>query len=251
VTLRLVALGDSTSCGEGVGLRLPAELTWPALLGGALPGSALLSLAAPGARLRDVLASQVQRAAAHAPHVVTLLVGLNDISRGGFDARSFAVDLRAALALLAPSEPVVLLGRLHDPTRLLPLPPALRRTVQERRAAVNAAVDAACADGGGRVLALDLSQVAGLEARAAWEVDRLHPNRAGHALLAAAAAGVLRQHGLAVGPVPVPPTGRAPGRLDEAGWLVRSGLPWLAGHLPQVVVPAVGAALPVRVPLLR
>lgn len=243
MTLRLVALGDSTSCGEGVGLRLPAELTWPALLAAAMPGSSLLPLAAPGARLRDVLATQVQRAAAHRPHVATLLIGLNDISRGGFDARSFAVDLRATLALLAPTEAVVLLGRLHDPARLLPLPPALKRTVQVRQAAVNAAVDAACAVGEGRVLALDLQDVAGLERRSAWEVDRLHPNRAGHALIAAAAADVLRSHGMPVAPVPVPPTCRTPGRLDEAGWVVRSGLPWLAGHVPQVVLPAVSATL--------
>lgn len=241
--LRVVALGDSTSCGEGVGLRLPAELTWPALLSAALPGSTLLPLAASGARLRDVLATQVQRAATHRPHVATLLIGLNDISRGGFDAGSFGVDLRAVLTLLAPSEPVVLLGRLHDPSRLLPLPASLRRTIQERQAAVNALVDTAAADSHGRVHVLDLETVAGLERRTAWEVDRLHPNRAGHALIAAAAADVLRRQGLPVAAVPTPLATSAPGRLREAGWLVRSGLPWLTCHLPQVVLPALSATL--------
>jgi len=79
--------------------------------------------------------------------------------------------------------------------------------------------------------------------RRAWEVDRLHPNVAGHALIAQAAARVLRQAGCRIGPVRQPRLPDAPGPAKEAQWLLRHGLPWLGSHLPQVVVPAVGAIL--------
>jgi hypothetical protein len=35
----------------------------------------------------------------------------------------------------------------------------------------------------------------------------------------------------------------APGAVAEAQWLLRSGLPWLAGHVPSVVLPALAATV--------
>jgi hypothetical protein len=134
----------------------------------------------------------------------------------------------------------VLLGRLHDASTVLPLPPGLRDTVRERTAAVNAAVDA-CA--GPDVRLVDLAAVAALRNRRAWDLDRVHPNAAGHALIAAAAAQVLREAGCRLEPVRLPRLPAAPGPWREAHWLVRHGLPWLGAHVPQVVAPAVSAAV--------
>jgi len=240
VIRRIVALGDSTSCGQGVGLRVPSGSTWPARLAAAVPGAELVPLAAPGARLRDVWTAQLPAALSSDAQLVTLLIGLNDLSRSGFDPGAFRRELAEVVAAVRGTGAVLLLGRLHDPTAVLPLPPALREVVRARTAAVNDGVDA-CA--GERVHLLDLAALPGLRMRRMWDVDRVHPNCAGHALIAAAAAAVLRRAGCRVGPVRQPPMPAAPGPVREAGWALRHGLPWLGGHLPQVVLPAVGAVL--------
>lgn len=234
MTVRLVALGDSTSCGEGVGLRVPVELTWPVRLADAA-GAQLLSLAVPGARLRDVRAVQLGRAVAAGPDVVTLLVGLNDVSRGGFDRTSFSAGLAATVRELRTTGALVVVARLPEPPLVSRLPAALRDAVRSSIGAVNAAADA-CA--GERVHVLDLAGLRGLHQRSAWDVDRVHPGIAGHALIAEAAGSVLAAAGFPVRrprPVRLPPV---PARRREAWWLLRHGLPWLARHWPQVVLPA-------------
>ena len=243
---RITALGDSTSCGEGVGLRIPSSCTWPARLTAATPGAELVPLAAPGARLRDVRVHQVGVAVETGADVFTLLIGLNDVFRSGFERRAFAAELAEVVVLLRDTGALVLLGRLHDATAVLSLPPRLRDAVRSRTAQVNEAVDA-CA--GGRVHLLDLGAVPGLRMRRVWEVDRVHPNVAGHALIAQAAARVLRQAGCRIGPVLQPRLPAAPSAAREAQWLVRHGLPWLGSHLPQVVIPVLGAAVRVRRPV--
>jgi hypothetical protein len=147
------------------------------------------------------------------------------------------------VAALRRGGATVLLGRLHDPTRHLPLPPALRSAVRARVGVVNAAVDDAVAEAGrsrrgGDVHVLDLTAVRGLELRRAWAVDRLHPHAAGHGLLAAHAARVLAAAGLPVAPLQTEPLPRAPGLPAQAWWTARHGAPWLAGHLREVVGPA-------------
>lgn len=242
MTTRVVALGDSTSCGEGVGLRVPAQRTWPALLAAAVDGGALVPLAVAGSRVRDVRRHQLPAARAARPAVATLLVGLNDVSRGGFDARAVRADLRAVVRSLLRTGAAVLVGRLHDPCRHLPLPAPLAAHVRARVAAVNAAVDDAARLG---AHVLDLATVPALAERRAFAVDRLHPGPAAHAALAAAAADVLRAAGVPVGvpaAVPLPP--RAPGLVTTAWWGTRHGAPWLAAHARDVVLPAVATFSP-------
>lgn len=236
----IVALGDSTSCGEGVGISIPSGATWPARLAAATPGAELLPLAVAGSRLCDVKDAQLDAAVRSRADVVTLLIGLNDVARAGFDPGAFRQSLAEVVGALRSTGALLLLGRLHDVTAVLPLPPALRETVRSRTRAVNAAVDALLDE---RVLPLDLAAVPGLRMRRMWDVDRVHPNAAGHALIADAAARALRSAGLPVGPVRQPPMPSAPGPLREARWLIRHGLPWLGAHVPQVVLPAVIAAV--------
>lgn len=224
----IVALGDSLTCGQGVGVHVPPERTWTALLAGDREHRLL---AAPGARTRDVLAHQVP--VVERAQVATLLVGLNDVVRSGFSGPAVRRDLAEAAERLAQVSDVLLLVRLHDPVRHLPVPGALRRVARERVAAVNASVDRAARDTGARVL--DLEDVVPLRHRAGWAVDRVHPSEEGHAAIASAAASLL---GL---PVPAGVVSPVPSRAEHARWWLRHGIPYAAGHLSELGRPALGA----------
>jgi lysophospholipase L1-like esterase len=236
---RLVALGDSFSCGEGVGVRVPHDKTWTALLAAALPGASFSTYAAPGARIRDVRHQQLPQVTSAT--VATVLVGLNDVARSGFDAATVHRDLVSVVEQLGGSADIVLLGRLHDPARMLRLPALMRRLALERVAVVNAAVDEAVHLP--RVHVLDLEQVEALHSPAAWAVDRLHPAAAGHAALALAAAVVLGAAGVTVQAIaPVALTDAASHR-ERMLWLAGHGGPYLARNLRALGTPVLEGVL--------
>lgn len=240
----LLALGDSISCGEGVGIHLHRSQTWVAQLACALDADLEL-LARSGARVRDVRTEQLPIALQRPASLVTVLIGLNDVIRTGFDAAAVRADLHAvASALRAPGATLVLL-RLHDPTLQLWLPKRLRRHFVERVRVINAALDDVRGDG---IVVVDLARVGALRQRGAWAVDRLHPGPVGHQAIAAAATIALRDAGLAVpNPIPMPEVPKGPTRRAEGRWLVRHFMPYLARHLRHVG-PPLARALVGRVP---
>lgn len=219
--VRVVALGDSISCGEGVGVRVPLAATWPALLTAGLPGAELTALARPGAKARDLVLEQLTPAIEARPQLVTLLVGLNDVLRSS--SCDIEDDLEQVVSTLRSVGAVVLAVRLHDPVAQLRLPAPLCRALRRRVATVNEAVDRVTARNGAQLL--DLADVPGLRHREAWAADRLHPGPAGHRAIAAAAAAVL---GLEPGAPDRPDA--TPGLFDEMAWVVRHGLPYAAVH---------------------
>lgn len=219
--VRVVALGDSISCGEGVGVRVPLAATWPALLTARLPGAELTPLARPGAKTRDLVLEQLTPAIGARPQLATLLVGLNDVLRSS--SCEVEDDLEQVVSGLRSVGAVVLAVRLHDPLAQLRLPAPLCRALRRRVAVVNEALDRVAARHDAPLL--DLADVPGLRHREAWAADRLHPGPAGHRAIAAAAGAVL---GLGPSTPGLPDAG--PGRLDEMAWVVRHGLPYAAVH---------------------
>jgi len=220
----LLALGDSYSCGEGVGTRVHPAHTWVGVLGHAL-GAGTEVLARPGARIGHVRRDQVPLAVARHPQLVTLLAGLNDVCRTGWSDEAVTADLLASVESLREAGAVVVLGRLHDAALLLPLPRRLRAESDRRIAVVNAAVDAARAPG---VVIVDLASVPELRSRDGWAVDRVHPGVAGHRGIAEAAAAALATIGIdAVTPRGTPWFAPPTGRLAELLWLSRHGAPYL------------------------
>ena len=240
VTL-VVVLGDSFTCGEGVGVRVDPEHTWVALLARALPAGRLVRLAVPGARVADVRSGQLPRVPGGAD-VATLLVGLNDVARSGFDPAAVGADLLHTVAALRSRADDVLLGRLHDAGALLPLPARVAQAARRRIEQVNAAVDEAAGWPGVRVL--DLRSVPALGQPGGWSVDRIHPSPAGHRGMAAAALEALRGAGrrpaTPIGEVVVP---RGSSRHARGWWAVRHGLPYAAGHLREIGAPIASAVL--------
>lgn len=271
MSVTVVALGDSFSCGEGVGLDIRREQTWTSLLCEALPGSRLMNLSSAGARVRDVRRQQLPTAVAARPALATIMVGLNDVIRSGLSAAQLIVDMQALVGELRDRGATVLIARWHDPGAVLGLPAGLRRALALRLAWVNAAVDAAvdaavsCGptrdldvlvgsaarsgeqadnyvkimrEGGPCVLTLDLGRIPELADPGAWAVDGVHPSPAGHRAIALSATRILADSGLSglripevADLFPMPP---GPGSGPRSRWLLTRGLPWLAQHSGRV-----------------
>jgi lysophospholipase L1-like esterase len=243
---RLVALGDSFSCGEGVGVGVPLAETWVGLLGATL-GLEVELLAEAGMTAGEVRERQLPTALAGRAELVTLLVGLNDVIRARSDPGASTTHIHALVDALCARHPVVLVARLHDPLAILPMPPWVRRRYAQRIAAVNAAIDAAVARHP-EAVRLDLGAIVALRGRRAWAVDRIHPSLRGHRAIAAEALLALaRQRGLRQ---------RDPAVLDfaalgdeqlspwaELTWMLRHGGPWLVKRLPTVVLPVLATAV--------
>ena len=237
----VVALGDSFTCGEGVGVRVDPADTWVALLARALPAGRLVRLAVPGARVADVRTGQLPLVPGGAD-IATLLVGLNDVARSGFDAAAVGAEILETVAALRSRADDVLLGRLHDAGALLPLPARVAQATRRRIEEVNAAVDEAARSSGVRVL--DLRLVPVLARPGGWSVDRVHPSPAGHHGMAAAAIEALRgagrQPGRPIGEVVEP---RGSSRGARGWWAVRHGLPYAARHVRELGGPIASAVL--------
>ena len=242
---RLVALGDSFSCGEGVGLSVPFADTWVGLLGAVL-GLEVDLLAEAGMTAGEVCTSQLVPATTHPAELVTVLVGLNDVIRAGAEPASTATHIQTLIDGLCAVHPVVLVARLHDPLAILPLPPQVRRRYARRISAVNAAIDVAI-ERHDNAVPLDLGAIVALRTRHAWSVDRIHPNLRGHRAIAAEAMIALAGRGLPY---------RDPAVLDfaalveeqittwdEVRWLVQHCAPWLTRRLRTIVLPVLATAV--------
>ena len=243
--MRLVSLGDSFSCGEGVGLRIDLPQTWVGLLASALPDCRWADLAVAGATVGDVRAEQLPVALAHRPDLVTLLVGLNDVVRAGFEPAQVAEHLSAVVETLLASGAAVLLVRLHDPGAMLPIPQQLtgplRRGLAVRVGVLQATVDG-LADRPG-VHVLDLADVPGLGNAAGWATDRIHPSAIGHRDIAVEASKLLRRAGRTVMPLASAAHGSGgPSAAAQLRWFVAHGLPWTASHARSVALPLLAVA---------
>src|SRR4051812_28421026 len=139
--MRFVALGDSITVGMGDPLPDGGWRGWAALLAGSLPGADFQNLAISGALIADVYRDQVPRALALRPDIVSMVVGVNDTLRRGFDVDALRERLAASVGVLTAGGAVVLTIRQPDPGVMFGLPGALARPLARRVRAINAAMD--------------------------------------------------------------------------------------------------------------
>jgi lysophospholipase L1-like esterase len=236
---RYVALGDSLT--EGVGDPVRGGLRgWAVLLAdglaGASPALEVTNLARRGATAATVRREQLPRALDLRPDLVTLLVGVNDVTTpGAFTPERFAADLETCVRQCRAAGARVVTARLHDPVARLPLPRGVAEGVRLRVDALNTVVTDVAARHG--ALLVDLGAHPEVRDRSTWSPDRLHPGEVGHRLLAAAVADLLRADGVAVAPVPLrPPPGEAgTGARGHLLWLLRDGGPWFLAQQVRAV----------------
>ena len=192
---RLVWLGDSTAA--GIGASTPAGAL-PSQVADGLGGSkvSVAVLAVSGARVADVLADQIPKAAALRPDLVLISVGANDTihltGRGAF-RHTYEEVVRA----LPAGVPVVLLGvpdmgaipRFAQPLRAVAGWRGRNLDTEVRRvAAATGAVYTDIAGPTGPPFRRDPGRY--------FAADDFHPGDAGYGLWAEAVLEVLRREGL-------------------------------------------------------
>jgi lysophospholipase L1-like esterase len=225
------ALGDSITLGVGDPVRPPgpdqrAWRGWAALLADTMHEPVLHNLATNGATAADIARDQLPRALARRPDVASVVFGINDTLRPGFDAAKIEAAAAHTVGALRASGAHVLTMRLPDSGWMLGLPDSLAKPLARRTHAVNAALDAVAQRFG--TLHFDAAGDPATYEKRMWAVDRLHPNERGHRLIARSFHDLLTAAGLPVGPAPdAEPQNPPPTRWAEFAWMATKGTAWV------------------------
>jgi lysophospholipase L1-like esterase len=222
---RIVTLGDSITMGMGDPAPGGGWRGWARLLADGLPDPDLRNLAVLGAQAKHVERDQLPAALELRPDIASVVVGINDTLRAGFDPARTGESAARTVAALRESGAAVLTMRLPDPARMFGLPGGLAKPLSRRMRAVNVEMDKVAA----RYGTLHWNAAGDPETydRRNWSVDRLHPNERGHRLIACrfwdslAATG----HELAT-PPGLEPTNPPPTRGNEIAWMATKGTKW-------------------------
>lgn len=230
---RYVALGDSQTEGlwdgdDEAGLFGFADRL-AVMLSADNPDLRYANLAIRGNQIRDVLVDQLPRALSMSPDLLTVCIGMNDVTRPGpgFDGALGRLD--ELHRRLARSGATVVTTTFPDVARILPIGRVLSARVQRINAEIRAA-----ADRHGFAL-VDLYHAPSMSQPDTWSSDRVHGSVQGHILFAAAAAEALGLSGSShdwagADPAAAPPSMRAQLR-SQLLWTQNMLMPWLWRHV--------------------
>jgi lysophospholipase L1-like esterase len=223
---RIVTLGDSITLGMGDPLPGGGWRGWAGHLAAALPKPELHNLAANGAQAKHVERDQLPSALLLRPHAASVVVGINDTLRAGFDPVRTGQATARTVAALTAGGATVLTMRLPDPAQMFGLPPGLAKPLSRRMRAVNAELDRIAAHYG--TVHWDASTDPETYDRRNWSVDRLHPNERGHRLIACRMWDRLAEAGFPVAERPgTEPTSIPPTRREDMLWMASKGTRWV------------------------
>jgi lysophospholipase L1-like esterase len=231
MTLRLVALGDSTV----EGLEDPGPdgtyVGWADRFAHHLsvehPGLTYANLAVRGQTAREVRETQLDRALLLRPEMALLVAGVNDLLRPRLDREAVRDNLLSMYRQLSEAGARVLTFTMPDMTRVAPLAVALRPRIEYLNSVIREARSAY------DIVVIELAVEPVASHPALWHDDRLHANSEGHRRIAAALAEAV---GIDVGDWrSEPPESAASGvaRMvaGEALWVAGHLVPWAWGHL--------------------
>ena len=186
---RYVALGDSQTEGlwdgdDTVGLTGFAHRL-ATMINEHYPGLTYANLAVRGRRIRDVVEGQLPQALAMRPDLITVCIGMNDVTRPGPGFDRTLAELDDLHVRLSQSGATVVTTTFPDIARILPVGRLLASRVIE----VNNAIRVAAERHGFRLV--DLYGAPSMAEPNTWSPDRVHGSPKGHMLFAAAAAEAL------------------------------------------------------------
>jgi lysophospholipase L1-like esterase len=230
---RYVAIGDSQTEGlwdrDADGALLGFADRLAAHLDTLYPGLAYANLAVRSRRIADVLDDQLPAALAMQPDLITVCIGMNDVTRPGRSFTTALADLDVLYAKLAASGATVVTTMFPDITQILPVGRVLAARVRQ----INAAIEAAAGRYGFRLV--DLFHAPSMREPDTWSADRVHGSAKGHRLFAAAAAEALGLPGsdhrwAAADPAAEQPSFRSRAS-SQASWTRNMLMPYLWAHL--------------------
>lgn len=229
---RYVAIGDSQTeglwDGDGEGLLMGFADRLAASIDSHYPGLTYANLGVRGKRIRDVLDDQLPEALAMRPDLITVCVGMNDVTRGQYFDRALA-DLDDLHTHLAGSGATIVTTTFPDLAQILPI----GRLLAARVVRINEAIVSAADRHGFRLV--DLYNAASMTDPDTWSDDRVHGSTKGHILFAAAAAEAIGLPGSnhdwaqASGEAPQPSfRSRA---YSQMLWTQNMLMPWIWRHI--------------------
>ncbi len=229
---RYVAIGDSQTEGlwdgdDSHGLMGFADRL-AMIIDAHQPGLVYANLAVRGRRILDLLVDQLPQALAMQPNLITVCIGMNDVTRPGpyFD-RALA-DLDTLHTRLAESGATVVTTTFPDLAQILPV----GRVIAARVDKINDEIRAAAVRYGFRLV--DLHDAPSMLDPEIWSPDRIHGSTKGHILFAAAAAEALdlpgSNHDWAQAERPFVPSLRSRAH-SQVLWTQNMLMPWLWRHV--------------------
>jgi lysophospholipase L1-like esterase len=216
-------LGDSAASGVGDTDHNGVSKGWAYYLAQSFNNPLVyLNLSRPGAKSEEVLEVQLPKLLIHNPTITAVIVGGNDALRNEFSPRKLHDNLRLILKQLKANGSEIVLLQLHDPTKIVPLPKTLGSILKRRIDGVNQVTQAVAAEFGAQVL--QTRRIEGIYQRNIWHVDRMHPSKLGHQLLASHFRNLLHPR-WDINPIECEVPAKTSKR-QSALWMLKKGTPW-------------------------
>jgi len=217
-------LGDSAASGVGDSDKNGVTRGWGYYLAKHFQDPLVyVNLSRPGAQSAEVLEDQLPKALVFKPDIAAVIVGGNDALRNGFDPNKLHQNLRATILELKKSGAEVLLLQLHDPSRLVPLPRLLARVLCRRINAVNRVIHSVGREFNAQILLTRSIQE--IYERKVWHVDRMHPSKYGHQIMATHFREILLRCNWRIDPISIEET-PITSKKSSMIWMLRNGTPW-------------------------
>ena len=220
----IVILGDSAATGVGDQVAENIYRGWGHYLFQCLVDiQEYHNISRPGARVNDLLYSQLPIALSIKPKIAIFIIGGNDVLRNNFNPSKMFLQLDKLIKTLQETGCEVYAMNLHDPTKILPIPAVLKKILKRRVLAVNEIYDALVIKSNLKLL--DIPSKEEVYDLNFWHVDRMHPNRIGHQKLATYFANLLRKNGYKTKPIYVENL-LPKSRFTNLVWMLKNGTPW-------------------------
>lgn len=222
--ITFAVLGDSAASGVGDSDANGVNRGWAYYLTQAFSEPVVYSnLSRPGAQSSEVVEHQLPLALELEPDICAVIVGGNDALRNGFDPEKYRQNLRTTLLALQNAGSQILLLQLHDPTKIVRLPKLLGSILLRRINAVNGVIQSLAREFDVEVL--HTRRISGIYERKVWHIDRMHPSKYGHQLMASHFRQLLVKRNWQIDPIQLDSIERV-SKAQSLKWMLRNGTPW-------------------------